>query len=163
MFISENYNVINVYKKDIPSITKIYNSNSGFLKKHIGKQNVNEDWVLNEYKDTLMIGFTFCKIVDKKTCEIVGFMDFKIDEETYLSLFMVHSDFKNKGIGKEILSCFEKYAKSFNSKRIRIDVVSDYDETVLKFWINNGFIDKEEVKMFWNKKELLAMKMVKVL
>ncbi len=40
-------------------------------------------------------------------------------------------------------------------------MVSDYNETVFKFWINNGFTNKEEVKIFWNKKELLAMKMVK--
>ena len=139
---------------------KIYNSNRKFLERHLGREFIDEQWVLREYEDMFLRGFVSNKIMDKKSSEIIGFIDFKIAEETYLSLLMLHHDQKNRGIGKEIIIGFKEYAKNLNSISIRIDVIGDYDESVLKFWINNGFKFQSQVKLSWNNKDLVAMKMV---
>ena len=161
MFCTPNYLIIEVNESDIIHIAKIYNSNQNFLRKHIGVERISEDWVLNEIHEMRENGFLCCMIIDKNSALPVGFLEFKISEETYLSLIMINSDNKKNGIGKEIIQYFSEYVKHQNSSRIRIDVVADYDESVLKFWINNGFIPEKENVLSWCGKKLHAIKMVK--
>lgn len=93
------------------------------------------------------IGFYSCKIVEISSEKIMGVIDFKVGEETYLSLLMIHNDFKSKGFGKLILQAFEEYVKSLKSKCIRIDVVTNYENSALDFWIKNGFIKFKNVEL----------------
>jgi len=65
------------------------------------------------------------------------------------------------GIGKELYFGFEEFTRSHNSKRIRIDVVTDYDETSLGFWLKNGYIIEEEIILSWGEKMLSAQKLIK--
>ena len=54
---------------------------------------------------------------------------------------MLHNDFKNKGLGKLIFHDFEGYSKSLKSRCIRIDVVINYENSVLDFWVKNGLVN----------------------
>lgn len=69
------------------------------------------------------------------------------------------------GFGKKIYKAFEDYAKSRESKCIRLDVVTGYSDKVEKFWIGNGFAKFEDIELNWTgiifpavtmKKEVMA-------
>lgn len=163
LFCTQHYRLAEVQEKDLAEILRIYNSNKTFLENHIGVEKVDEKWCLQEYHDMKDSGFLRCGIVDIKSGIIVGFADFSLLEEAYLSLIMIHGSFKRSGIGKEVLKGFERYAENQGCKRIRIDVVTGYDDSSLKFWLRNGFAAKEEITLSWDKKKFPALKMIKVL
>ncbi|MCR3761033.1 GNAT family N-acetyltransferase [Clostridium felsineum] len=147
--------------EDLKEVVLVYNSNKNFLMKHIGKGSVTEEWILGEIKCMRELHFYPCKIVDKANMKLVGVMDFKIDKESYLSLLMLNSTYKNRGLGKLVYEGFEKYVKEKGSLGIRIDVVCEYDNKVLSFWKRNGFMEIENVKLKWTSKALPAVVMRK--
>jgi len=64
--------------------------------------------------------------------------------------------------GKQIFRAFEEYAKSLKSKCIRIDVVTNYDNSVFDFWVRNGFVKFKHVELNWTGKTLPAIIMKRV-
>ncbi|WAG58010.1 hypothetical protein LL033_18610 [Clostridium estertheticum] len=55
----------------------------------------------------------------------------------------------------------EEYAKEVKSKCMRIDVVTNYDNAVLNFWVKNGFDKIKDVELEWIGKILPAVIMKK--
>ena len=76
----------------------------------------------------------------------IGILDFSVKEESYLSLLMLHSDYKHSRLGSEVYEGLEKFAKAHESEWIRIDVVTSYDRGVLDFWVSKGF----NISRWWN-------------
>ena len=163
LFESKDFYIDIVEYKDLDEIVNVYNSNKQFLINHIGRETVTNEWIVHELDAMKQAGFYPCKIVEIKSEKIIGIIDFKIDEETYLSLLMLQNYFKGKGYGKLIFNVFEEYAKLQKSRCIRIDVVTDYDNSVLDFWINNGFVNSEDIELNWAGKVLPAVVMKKYL
>ncbi|KRU27458.1 N-acetyltransferase [Clostridium sporogenes] len=161
IFQSKNCYVDLIDTKDLNEIIEVYNSNKYFVIKHMDKEKVTIKWILQEIESMKEIGFYCCKIVDISSEKIIGIMDFKIDVETYLSLLMIHNDYKSKGFGEEIFKAFEEYAKSSKSKCIKIDVVNNYNNSVLDFWVRNGFAEFKDVELNWTGKSLPAIIMKK--
>lgn len=161
VFETKDFYVDLIENKDIDSVAEVYNSNRTFLIRHMDKEKITNEWVLQEIETMKEIGFYSCKIVEISSGKIIGVIDFKIEQETYLSLLIIHNDFKSKGLGKLIYQAFEEYAQSLKSKRIRIDVVTNYDNFVLDFWINNGFVKYKDVELNWTGKTLPAVIMKK--
>lgn len=154
LFKTEDFYADLVDEKDIYEVAGVYNSNKHFLVCHIGKEKITSEWIFKELEIMKKAGFSSCKIV--KSGKIIGAIDFKVKEETYLSLLIIHNNFKGKGFGKLIFQAFEEFVKSKNSKSIRIDVVSDYNNSVLDFWRKNGFTEFKKVKLNWSGKSLSA-------
>jgi len=163
LFQTKDFYIEIIDNKDSNKIVEIYNSNKKFLLSHMNMENVTVQWVIEEIESMKKVGFYSCKIVEILSGKTIGIIDFKIGEETYLSLLMIHKDFKCRGYGKLILHAFEEYAKTLKSKSIRIDVVTNYDSSVLDFWIKNKFIRFEEVELNWAGKILSAVTMKKYL
>lgn len=161
IFETVNFKVELAHVEDAYEIAEVYNSNKKFLMNHIGKDKVDSNWIIKELEDMKKINFNSCKIIEKESNKIAGALDFKIEKETYLSILILKSDYKNKGIGKLIYGALEKYAKSLKSEAMRIDVVTNYDANVLKFWSSNGFIKFKDIKLSWGEKELPAVIMKK--
>jgi len=161
MFFTKNYQLITIDETDLIEIRTIFNSNRSLLLKHTGADAVSQEWCLLEYRDMLERGFSRYKILAAEKSPAIGFMDFKISEETYLSLLILHGSQQRRGIGEELCSGFEEFVRSHNSKSIRIDVVTDYDETTLGFWLKNGYIMEEEIMLSWGENRLSAQKMIK--
>ena len=160
-FQSKGFYVDLVENKDLNEVVKVYNSNKHFLVNHMDKEKITNECINQELESMKEVGFYSCKIVEISSEKIIGVMDFKVGEETYLSLLMIHNDFKSKGFGKLIFQAFEGYAKSLKSKCIRIDVVTNYENSVLDFWIENGFIKFKDVELNWTGKVLPAVTMKK--
>jgi len=163
LFQTKDFYIEIIDNKDSNKIVEIYNSNKKFLLSHMNMENVTVQWVIEEIESMKKVGFYSCKIVEILSGKTIGIIDFKIGEETYLSLLMIHKDFKCRGYGKLILHAFEEYAKTLKSKSIRIDVVTNYDSSVSDFWIKNKFIRFEEVELNWAGKILSAVTMKKYL
>jgi len=161
IFETKNFYVDLVNNNDLNEIIEIYNSNEHFLVAHLDKNKITNQWIIEEIESMKEIGFYSGKIVEKSSGKIIGVMDFKVGEESYLSLLMIHNDFKGKGFGKLIFQAFEEYVKSLKSKSIRIDVVTNYDSSVLDFWIKNGFIQLKDIELNWEGKKLPAVTMKK--
>lgn len=160
---SKGFYIDLVSNNDVKEVLEVYNSNENFLMHHMDMNKVTSKWLLEELENMRDIGFCSCKIVENCTGKIIGIIDFMIADETYLSLLMINSAFQGKGFGKLIFQGFEEYVKSLKSKCIKIDVVTNYDNSVLDFWINNGFIKIKDVELNWTGKVLTAVTMKKFL
>lgn len=161
LFDVDGFYVDLVEYKDLDEIVDVYNSNKSFLMVHLDAYKVDHEWLINDIKDMKEAGFYSCKIIEGPSQKIVGIMDFKLGEETYLSLLMIHDSLKGKGLGKLIYKAFEEYAKLKKSKFIKIDVVTNYDKLVVDFWINNGFVGGESIKLSWGEVSLDGISMKK--
>jgi len=150
-----------VENRDLNDIVEVYNSNKKFLLNHTESDIVKYKWLIEELELMKKMNFCSCKVVEKSSGKIIGIIDFKIGEETYLSLLMIHNDYKNKGFGKLIYQALEAFVKSIKSRGIRIDVVTNYDDRVLNFWIRNGFNKFKNVELNWTGKVLPAVIMKK--
>lgn len=155
-----NYIFCNMELNDIDKILEIYNSNMSFLISHLGTSNISREFILNEINEMKRGGF-ISSIIKNSKGEVIGVCDFKIQDEAYLSLLMIHSSLKGKGLGKDIYNNLERVFKSNNVKSIRIDVVYDYEENVLGFWKKQGFVSKDKVELDWNGHKSNAIKMYK--
>jgi GNAT superfamily N-acetyltransferase len=91
----------------------------------------------------------------------VGIIDFKVDEESYLSLLMIHTHYANRGLGKQVYKAIEEYARSRGSEQIKLGVVTGYSDKVLRFWTGNGFHKSEDISLNWNGVILPAVTMLK--
>lgn len=152
-----------VEDRDLNDIIEVYNSNKNFLINHMNSDIVEYKWVIEELELMKKTSFYSCKVVEKSSGKIIGIIDFKTGEETYLSLLMIHNDYKNRGIGKLVYRALEEYVRSIKSIGIRIDVVTNYDDRVLNFWVRNGFNKFKDVKLNWTGKVLPAVIMKKTL
>ncbi len=151
-----------IEEEDLDRIVEIYNSNEKFLTNHIGLSKIDKDWVENELLETKRAGFISHKIIDLESSSLIGFIDFKIGNEIYLSLLMLGREYSGRGIGRVVYKLFEKNICT-NSNTIRIDVVSDYNNYILKFWEKLGFAYDDNIKIKWNNKVLDALLMRKEL
>lgn len=158
----DNYIIDKIKQNDINRILDIYNSNKIFLYNHMGISSVSKEFILNEIEEMKKVGFISSIIKDNKG-EIVGLCDFKISDEVYLSLLMIDYRLKGNGLGKTIYNQLENMFKLKNTKRIRIDVVYDYEENVLGFWKKQGFISNENIELEWNGYKSNAIKMYKII
>jgi len=157
-----NYIIDRVDQNHINRIVDIYNSNKTFLYRHMGISSISKEFILNEIEQMKKVGFNSVIIKDNKR-EIIGLCDYSSGDEVYLSLLMIDDKFKGKEVGKLIYNQLEKMFKSENAKRIRIDVVYEYEENVLGFWEKNGFISNEKIELEWNGYKSNAYKMYKII
>ncbi|MEN2256308.1 GNAT family N-acetyltransferase (plasmid) [Paraclostridium benzoelyticum] len=149
---NKDYRIDYATTGDLDKFVNIYNSNLDFLITHIGVSKIDLEWITKEFKEMQSINFNCCKVIDKKNYSIIGLLDFRLGEISYLSLLMIHKDYKSKGIGKQIYNLFERYLQSSNSQSIRIDVVNNYNKNVYKFWTDLGFEKVKDIELEWSKK-----------
>lgn len=158
-----NYSFRKAEKKDIVSILKIYNSNTSFLKNHLGSAKVDERFIENELTEMEKMNFLSSVIVSNDTEQVIGVIDYKADDTVYLSLIMLDAELQRQGIGKKLYNQFEKEMKTIGKDKIRIDVVNDYNNNVIPFWEKQGFISQETIVLEWGNKKSPAIVMTKKL
>lgn len=157
----ESFVIRKVTEDDMDRIVEIYNSNTEFLKTHLGKDEVNMSFVKQELAEMKRLDFVSC-VIEKKE-NIVGIMDYQERDCVYLSLLMLDARERGQGLGRTCYRQFESMMKARNRKCIRIDVVSENSENLLSFWENIGFIQNGKIKLFWGEKESEAVVMKKII
>lgn len=157
----ENFYIRELKPTDYERIVVIYNSNREFLRNHLGTEAVDEAFISEEAITMKTVGFQSCVIVDGEAQTVQGVLDYKSDEEVYLSLLMLSEELQGKGIGKDIYSMFERKMRKEKRASIRIDVVNDYPGNVVPFWERQGFVKNETITLEWGNKKSNAIVMRK--
>ena len=134
---------------DIDRLVTVYNSHPVFLAHHIHQNAVNGEWIRREIDSMRANGFLPCKVVENTSREIIGLMAVKIGAETYLSLLMIHQNHAHRGFG--------------GSRIIRIDVIRDYSDEVMNFWMQKGFHVVKDIVLTWSTVISPAVTMIKVI
>lgn len=163
LFAQDAFYIEQVTQADLDAVLAVYQSNKAFLSHHLGRDTVTRVWLESELAAMASAGFSSCKIVERDASNLIGIVDFKLAEESYLSLLMLHGEYQGLGLGKQIYHAIEDYAKKHGSTAIRIDVVTGYDPGVCNFWRSRGFIKVQEVTLHWAGKTLPALAMKKQL
>ena len=157
----EKYILRAIHSNDYKRVVEIYNSNRQFLLSHLGVEFVDEAFISKEALTMEKAGFISCVIVNEENGKIEGVLDYKPDEEVYLSLIMLASDLQGKGAGSMIYSLFESKMVQDKGTSIRIDVVNDYPGNVVPFWKKLGFCENENLILTWGNKKSKAVVMRK--
>ena len=86
-----------VEETDIQVILTIYNSNRDFLIHHIGRDDVDEEFILHEINEMREHGFSSNLIYDEDNP--IGVIDYMLQPSgyVYLSLLMIDKHLHNKG------------------------------------------------------------------
>lgn len=148
---------------DLPYIACIYNSNPSFLQQHLGVTYVDNQWVEKEQADMADTAFCTAMVIDRTTGCTVGFCDYSLGKQAYLSLLMLEGSRKGCGLGRVAYQLLEQYFASYGACSVRIDVVYDYPDTPIGFWEGCGFLPQEVIPLEWHGKCSNAYKMVKQL
>ncbi len=148
---------------DIDRLLTVYNSHPVFLAHHIHQNAVNGEWIRREIDNMRANGFLPCKVIENTSHEIIGLMDVKIAAETYLSLLMIHQNHAHRGFGTQAYKALEDYACTQGSRIIRIDVIRDYSDEVMNFWMQNGFHAVKDIVLTWSTVISPAVMMTKVI
>ena len=108
--------------------------------KDILEKDFDDFWKVNTLKEELLSNYSyFITIKLDKTNEIIGFAGFKktLDTADIMNI-VVRKDFRNKKIGKKLLSTLIKKAKEQDIKTIFLEVNSK-NLPALKLYENIGF------------------------
>lgn len=159
----ENFYIRELNPNDYKRVVEIYNSNREFLLNHLGVEVVEEAFISDEAVTMEKVGFRSCVIVNEEMQTVQGVLDYKPDEEVYLSLLMLAAESQGKSIGKKIYSLFESKMMKEKRASIRIDVVNDYPRNVVPFWEKLGFAGNETITLEWGNKKSNAVVMRKSL
>lgn len=108
--------------ENLDELVEIYNSNKNFLLSHLGREKIEEKFLINEIISMRKIGFQ-SKLIKNSNNEILGATDFKVGKETYLSLIIINNNLRGKGLGKEVYKELEAEFIKFGAEKIKIDVV----------------------------------------
>lgn len=103
-------------------------------------------------KQNNYIGFLL--FVDNKPAALancfVGFSTFKAEQLINIHDFVVHSDFRQQGLGKALLSTISEYAKGNNMCRVSLEVRED-NPKAMNLYKKVGFKPCNPNMYFWQK------------
>ena len=145
----------NIYKTDI------YNSNRDFLIHHVGKDHIDNHFIINEITEMEQHGFTSNFIIENG--KPIGVLDFIYEPSgyVYLSLLMLDKSVQREKLGTASYKYFEKEMISRGATIIRIDVVNDHTPNVILFWESMGFKGQNEDQLTWGEKTSTVLVMKK--
>lgn len=155
------YYIRKINTNDYWDVVAIYNSNRQFLLNHLGCSCIDESFIAEEVLAMSDMGFNSCVIVNRENQAVQGVLEYKVGEETYLSLLILAADLQGQGVGRDVYACFESEILQSQSNLIRIDVVNDYLENAVPFWKGLGFLECETVTLDWGNKKSKAIVMRK--
>jgi diamine N-acetyltransferase len=93
--------------------------------------------------------YNLMSIKKKETLELIGFSDlyfgYPTTETAWISIFMIHDKFRNKGYAQEAISMISEECKLFGFNKIGIGVYLN-NRRALRFWIKVGFNNIANIK-----------------
>lgn len=148
--------------ENLDRLVEIYNSNKGFLLSYLGREKIEEKFLINEILEMRNIGFE-SKLIKNNENEVIGSTDFKVGKEIYLSLIIIDNNLRGKGLGKEVYKELEVEFIKLGAEKIKIDVVYNYEKNLIEYWEAQGFKKIKEVDLEWNEFKSKAFSMEKKL
>lgn len=145
--LSNRYAVRRLNKNDVDMIYEMMSQNHIFYQYHppfITKESILDDMTVlppgKKSDDKFYIGF-----FEKES--LVAVMDLILDypakDIAFIGLFMMNTQYQNKGVGTEIISDVKQYLKSAGCKEIRLGVDKGNPQSY-SFWTKNNFVVIDE-------------------
>lgn len=145
--LSNIYDVRRLNTEDIDMIYDLSCKNKIFYQYHppfVTKESIQEDMRAlppgKDYKDKYYVGFF-------ENDALAAIMDLILDYPTkniaFIGLFMMNSEYQNKGLGSKIISECAKYLKTLGFNTIRLGVDKGNPQSNA-FWKKNGFVITDE-------------------
>ena len=144
-------------RRDTAVLAAIYNSNPGFLLHHLGRERVDEAFLLRELEEMAGAGFASFLITEGEGGPAVAAADLRCGEEAYLSLLILHRDAQGRGLGRRCAALLEERLRAGGSRRVRIDVVDGHPGSPLPFWRRLGYEGSQRVNLTWGDKTSSAL------
>lgn len=144
-------------RKDAAVLAAIYNSNPEFLRHHLGRERVDEAFLLSELEEMSRVGFVTLLITQGRNGPALAAADVRCGQEAYLSLLILHRDAQGHGLGRQCAALLEEHLRAGGSRRVRIDVVDDHPGNPLPFWQRMGYEGSERVALTWGDKTSSAL------
>lgn len=144
-------------RRDAAELAAIYNSNPGFLAHHLGRERVDEAFLLAELDAMAGASFASFLITEGEGGPVLAAADLRGGEEAYLSLLILHRDAQGHGLGRRCAALLEEHLRAGGSRRVRIDVVDGHPGSPLPFWRRLGYEGSERVALTWGEKTSSAL------
>jgi ribosomal protein S18 acetylase RimI-like enzyme len=144
----EKYSIKEMKMEDIPIVVKLVRESfdNKYLIPSIYRAKGVAKFIFNELENK----FTPCKyFVFWDGDQIVGFSEFKIhnSEIVFLNIIAVSNEYKNKGIGRQLLENSRKYFIDQGFKSIQLDVYKS--NTIAITWYSKCGFKHESSNMFY--------------
>lgn len=139
-------------RRDAATIAAIYNSNPDFLIHHLGRERVDEAFLLSELDAMAGAGFASLLITEGEGGPAVAAADVRDGEEAYLSLLILDRAAQGHGLGRRCAALLEEHLRAAGSRRVRIDVVDGHPGSPLPFWRRMGYEGGGRVRLTWGDK-----------
>ena len=127
-------------RRDAAALAAIYNSNPGFLAHHLGRERVDEAFLLSELEEMAGAGFASFLITEGEGGPAVAAADVRGGEQAYLSLLILHRTAQGRGLGRRCAALLE-----------------DHPGNPLPFWRRLGYEGSERVALTWGEKTSSAL------
>lgn len=88
---------------DTDAVLDIYNSNPDFLLHHLDLERVDAAFLRQEQKEMRKRAFLPVSSLGRRTGLPVGVLDYRPGDCAYLSLLMLHRDYRGVGLGPGVL------------------------------------------------------------
>ena len=144
-------------RQDAAVLAAIYNSNPEFLLHHLGRDRVDEAFLLSELEEMAGAGFVTLLITQGRDGSALAAADVRGGEEAYLSLLILHRDAQGHGLGRQCAALLEEHLRAGGNRRVRIDVVDDHPGNPLPFWRRMGYEGSQRVALTWGDKTSSAL------
>ncbi|MFR8460658.1 MAG: GNAT family N-acetyltransferase [Ruthenibacterium lactatiformans] len=118
----------------------------------MGCRAVDGTFVLQEWRQMKKEGFSTTVIADAQTGAAVGFIDCRVSEPVYLSLFLLDAALQGKGLGTELYREFEEMQRRRGAKASESTWWTIMKGTLFPFWKRRGFEEGEEITLEWGGK-----------
>lgn len=144
-------------ERDMAVLAAIYNSNPEFLRHHLGREQVDETFLMSELEEMADAGFVTLLITQGRNGPTVAAADVRSGKEAYLSLLILHRGAQGHGLGRQCAALLEDHLRAGGSRRVRIDVVDDHPGNPLPFWQRMGYEGSQRVALTWGDKTSSAL------
>lgn len=144
-------------RRDAAVLAAIYNSNPDFLAHHLGRERMDEAFLLRELEEMAGAGFASFLITEGEGGPAVAAADLRGGEEAYLSLLILRREAQGRGLGRRCAALLEERLRAGGSRRVRIDVVDGHPGSPLPFWRRLGYEGSQRVALTWGDKTSSAL------
>jgi ribosomal protein S18 acetylase RimI-like enzyme len=136
------FTIRTVEKDDFPAILKVYKQSEDFLA--LGPMpNASIEMVLKDIKHSKEEKGEYCGIWDLKG-NLMGMVDFipilEDKESSFLSLIMVSTDYRDKGLGGKVVQALESYLTQKYLVKGILSAVQTNNRKAICFWKRCGYL-----------------------
>ncbi|WP_168190032.1 GNAT family N-acetyltransferase [Caloramator sp. E03] len=160
--VNDNYVIRNICLEDLEKALDCINQSEENCKILGNEEYISYNYIMERYLETLTNSLEFfCGVfIDEKLIGIIkGRIENNMQKEIWIMSFIIMEEYRNKGLGTNILKSFEDYFLKSYYIKIFCAIVFDDNISGISFWVKNGYIKSRIIKgMVTNNKNIIIYK-----